>query len=286
MSHFTVMVIGDNPEKQLAPYQENNMGDCPEEFMEFDDQTESLKSDWEAMSEKEKEEYGDFESFVSEDGYEEHEGLFGYWTNKNCKWDWYQLGGRWSGFLKMKPNTEGTVGTAGLFAAPASKGTADSAIKRDIDFSSMREEAEKEAGKIWDKAKELLEGTIVCDSWEHVREVMFPGEIEKAREYYNNQQGVKILGEYKDADGSRTFGWGTCPTKFNVTREAYCKKAGDESIVTFAILKDGKWYERGSMGWWGIVSDEKDSTEWSSEVAKMVEELSDDTLISIYDCHI
>ena len=45
MSHFTVMVIGDNPEEQLAPYQENNMGDCPQEYLEFNDLTESLKKD-------------------------------------------------------------------------------------------------------------------------------------------------------------------------------------------------------------------------------------------------
>lgn len=32
MSHFTVAVITDSPdnlEKLLAPFQENNMGDCP-----------------------------------------------------------------------------------------------------------------------------------------------------------------------------------------------------------------------------------------------------------------
>ena len=37
MSHFTVLVIGKNPEQQLAPYQENNMRDCPSEFLAFND---------------------------------------------------------------------------------------------------------------------------------------------------------------------------------------------------------------------------------------------------------
>jgi hypothetical protein len=286
MSHFTVMVIGDNPEEQLAPYQENNMGDCPEEFLEFEDETESLKSDWESMSEEDKSGYEDFESFVREDGYDEHEGKFGYWTNKNCKWDWYSLGGRWTGFLRMKPGVAGEVGRPGLFSSPAQTGTADSALKKHIDFASMRDDAEKKAGKTWDKARELLEGTPPCDSWEYVREIMFPSEIDKARDYYNNQPGIKIFREYKDADDRSPFGWSTCPTEFNITRDEYCKNAGDSSIVTFAVLKDGVWYEKGSMGWWGIVSDGKDSTEWNSEVAKMLEDLSDDTLISIYDCHI
>jgi hypothetical protein len=46
MSHFTVLVIGNNPESQLMPYQENNMGDCPQEYMEFNDKTDELEKGW------------------------------------------------------------------------------------------------------------------------------------------------------------------------------------------------------------------------------------------------
>ena len=49
MSHFTVMVTGEeyeDAEKMLAPYQENNMGDCPEEFMEWVDETDQIKRDY------------------------------------------------------------------------------------------------------------------------------------------------------------------------------------------------------------------------------------------------
>ena len=45
MSHFTVAVFIDGKqdseylenrlEEMLAPFQENNMGDCPEEYLEF-----------------------------------------------------------------------------------------------------------------------------------------------------------------------------------------------------------------------------------------------------------
>lgn len=40
MSHFAVAVIGDGTksvDELLAPYQENNMGDCPEEYLDFFD---------------------------------------------------------------------------------------------------------------------------------------------------------------------------------------------------------------------------------------------------------
>ena len=38
MSHFTVLVVtetADQLEAALAPFQENNMGDCPREFLQF-----------------------------------------------------------------------------------------------------------------------------------------------------------------------------------------------------------------------------------------------------------
>lgn len=45
--HFTCLVVGDDPESQLAPFQENNMGDCPEEYLEFDDNTEEWQEEYE-----------------------------------------------------------------------------------------------------------------------------------------------------------------------------------------------------------------------------------------------
>ncbi|GIP08174.1 hypothetical protein J1TS5_03440 [Paenibacillus macerans] len=50
MSHFTVAVITDDLdklEKLLAPYQENNMGDCPREYMEFNDVEEENRKSYE-----------------------------------------------------------------------------------------------------------------------------------------------------------------------------------------------------------------------------------------------
>lgn len=53
MSHFTVGVITkgepseDILDKMLAPYQENNMGDCPQKYMEFNNCTDEVESGWE-----------------------------------------------------------------------------------------------------------------------------------------------------------------------------------------------------------------------------------------------
>jgi len=47
MSHFAVLVIGDDLEGQMRPYQENNMGDCPEEFLQFEDQEDKFRKEYE-----------------------------------------------------------------------------------------------------------------------------------------------------------------------------------------------------------------------------------------------
>lgn len=44
--HFSIIVAGDNYEEQLAPFQENNMGDCPNEYLEFYVDGEWIDADW------------------------------------------------------------------------------------------------------------------------------------------------------------------------------------------------------------------------------------------------
>ncbi len=290
MSHFTVMVIGEDPEKQLAPYQENNMGDCPEEFLSFNDHTDEVLKDWAEADDETIDKYGNVEKYAEEyHGYKKdpETGKYGYWVNKNAKWDWYQLGGRWTGFFKVKEGANFFLtGKSGLLTPPAEKGYADAIRKKDIDFESMRREAEEKAGNLYDKVISItgpIERTQEKE-WDYIREKMFPGKIDEARAYYHNLPEVKALQAYNVENNYELFGIEL--EEFMCTREEYCKNAGDAAFVTFALLKDGVWYERGEMGWFGMAHNEKDPKEWNSLVASMVENLPDETLISVYDCHI
>ena len=40
------------------------------------------------------------------------------------------------------------------------------------------------------------------------------------------------------------------------------------------------------MGWWGSGSDKKDQEEWNEEVKRLIQNVSDDTLLTVVDCHI
>jgi hypothetical protein len=211
--------------------------------------------------------------------FDETKPVFGYWQNPNAKWDWYLLGGRWTGFFKLKSGAKGAVGEGGVFSNTPKDGWVDSARKGDIDFKGMAEVSGKEGGIRWDKVHKLVGKSIdTYVSWTKVREEMFKDKMNEARDFYNNQEAVKLL--HKD----REFGIWIDLDEYTVTREEYVKDCENSSVGTFAVLLDGKWYEKGEMGWWGCVSNKK--SDWNAEFAKLLESISDDTVLSVYDCHI
>ena len=40
------------------------------------------------------------------------------------------------------------------------------------------------------------------------------------------------------------------------------------------------------MGWWAIVTNEKEQISWEEEFKKAVEKLGDNVLVTLVDCHI
>lgn len=255
MSHFTVLVIGENPEQQLAPFHEYECTGIKDEHVVF----------------VENEEYG----FDSETGKK------GYWTNPNAKWDWYSLGGRWAGFFTLKPDKTGTQGhhRAKDFAAIEGKVVedlpeikVDQCLKGDIDFERMALEVRAEALKDYQEFITALNGEPFPPDWDEFREKC--QSIDEARALYSEIQAVKNLRE------SSLYEF----ESFLKSETQYVDDRVNRMINTFAVIKDGKWYERGEMGWWGIVSNEKDT--WDSQFKELFDSLPDDVLLSVYDCHI
>lgn len=61
----------------------------------------------------------------------------------------------------------------------------------------------------------------------------------------------------------------------------------DEEVRTpFAVLTpDGEWHQSGAMGWWGIVSDEVEPSDWEAQVRQLYHRYRDCLAVAI-DCHI
>jgi hypothetical protein len=304
MSHFTVLVVGDDFEKQLAPFHEFECTGENDEFVQDVDVTEELRA---AMTREENPEtleealgyYGLEDKVVDDESKVEKVGdecahKYGYAivkdgvlvkavdrTNPNRKWDWYQVGGRWSGMLKIKPGATGTLGDRSLLdrGPDLRAGRADSLRKGAIDFEAMRKEAADEAVAKYDAFHAVLKGRPIPQFEEFRRD--YPNDIEGARKAYWDDPTVKDLQEGKVMPFR-----GDAKALYGMTREEKIAQARASAGVTFAVLKDGTWYERGDMGWWGMVADEKDTNTWNTEFAKLIDGLPDDTLLTVVDCHI
>ena len=334
MSHFTVLVIGDNWEGQLEPYRELDLSQddmSRDSRAEFQDRTDEIINEYNTQTTKmvimpdgrkvspyddefkvlvnNKSNFKSYEHKIPEglevrevpfneiyknvDDYarEWHDyskndkGRYGYYCNPNAKWDWYSMGGRWSGFFKLKENKipYGKIGTPGVFGnKPEDMGKglrADQALKGDIDFVGMREDHVKRCLQNYDEFHKIVNGREV-PVWKKLLEE-WEGKVENhvdfCRKLYHDNEVIKDLRNndfYFDEE------------QYLTSRFEYAKKCQDEAVVTYALLKDGKWYQRGQMGWWGMASDEKDQDVWNQEFTKIVDSLPDDTMLTVVDCHI
>ena len=292
MSHFTVMVIGPNPEDQLAPFDESITLEIPIIVGELTEEEKNKVIDYYKRNENIDLPFDELYELKGHDWnnncYEKHDGVWNQvsYYNPKSKWDWYKLGGRWQGFLKLKEGTEGTIGEKSWGMEHHNKPNhCDATIKGNIDIEGMRNDAAIKAGELYDKVMEFIKDLPPTTKWSDFIKRIETGEItwDIASALYQEQPRVNAL---RNKEAIAKLGYFVDVDDFNVTKEEYVQDAKNSALSTFAILKDGKWYEKGKMGWWAIVTDEVEQNEWDEQVTKMIDELPDDTLISIYDCHI
>jgi len=352
MSHFSVLVIGNDVEEQLEPFQENNMESCPAEYLEFIDIQDEYQEKWDKneveisnwypdrdnisfsrdqwvklnkkevidiesykdnvflsisngdrlavtyklrgtkglskpvyasvskVEQKENNEYSftltpiyppkrvkiqdvykDFEEYCKlyhGSKVDSVKGRHGYWENPDAKWDWYEIGGRWTGFFKLVSEDKikypelATHGRSGLIAHDAKDGTADQVAVTDIDLV-IPEEDLKKSYRFWEVYVEGAKKTT------EEKQDNFCNHVFYKKEYY--------IERYK-------------------TKENYAKATN--SLQTYAVLRDGEWIEQGSMGWFGCSSEtHEEAEEWSSSFYdKFIKDLPEETLLTVVDCHI
>jgi hypothetical protein len=218
-------------------------------------------------------------------------------TNPNARWDWYSVGGRWNGFFKLKPLAVGVLSNeASSFGFgerhnPPGEDRADILMKGDIDVEGMRNEAGDKAADRWDRFHAIIAGLPEPTTWKQMQEKHQTGttdedgepvtDWEATRTEFHAQPAVQALRNSKDRDA---IWWEV--DDYMIPREQMIQEARDYAIGTFAIVKDGKWYEKGKMGWWAAVHNEKDKNEWVRQCNELFDSLPDNTLLTVVDCHI
>ncbi len=191
MSHFSTLVFSHTPEQVdelLAPFNECVNASSP---------------------------YGVFEDDSDAD-VDKTTGRNGYWRNPNAKWDWYELGGRWRGTLKLIDGKRGEFAPLTKYDDPARNrpGYCDRALAADIDFS-RDEDAYQRALRRWEIMVEGVESTLE-------EKEDFTLRLYKP-EYY--------LRRYNNKEFYAEFESGSVPYAY--------------------VSEDGVWHCAGRMGWFG-----------------------------------
>lgn len=312
MSHFTVIVIGDDYEGQLAPYNENldtTFESVKQEYLEkwetgvtelvqmpdgellypfdkrfarpkesfLDRQEYDIPTNCTVSERPFKDKYGTFEEFMKDyAGYTPTaEGDYGHWGNPDGKWDWYQVGGRWTGYFPLTPTAPGRLGAPGVFGTPAQPGTADVVKLQDVDIARARREAREEAISTFAKWEALFTKHGKPRSWASIRDDDSVPDTDAKRKLYCSQGAIQ---NYEDK-------W-DCPVDaIGFDKEAYIKRRENRALVPYAFVKNGKWFGKGDMGWWGMSDDKFTQDDWNREFHRMLSDLPPDTQLTLVDCH-
>ncbi len=291
MSHFTCLVIGDDPEKQLAPFHEFECTGLDDEFVQDIDETQSLREEFAAHKViRYKDLNGKLHDPYTSRFYRDP-------TNEEK--------------MKIGP-LAGTCAGHGM--SWASRDWKDGqGYRAKVHFLPLGLREVKVPARTLYRFAEWIEN-------HHSREIVrSEAEIDRTGKHKYGYTLVNAIGNVvKSVDrtnphakydwyklGGRWTGYfklkngheGKVGSPGLMTEEAPDGRAdrarkGDievenmDRFTPHSFVKDGQWYERGRMGWWAAVHSTKDEDQWLGEFADMWTSLSDDVLISAYDCHI
>ena len=171
-----------------------------------------------------------------------------HWSTYNPKsrWDWWSLGGRWTGYFVARH--PGVLGSPGLMTErPTNSYACDVVRKGEIDFAGIADQALAERKETWAQA------AVDANQDPGHREFMYGIKKNETRgEFLTRDLGADALG------GLRPFAY---------------------------VDGQGRWFEKGKMGWWAVVINE-DEEFYDRTFREWWAGLSDRNVIALVDCHI
>lgn len=287
MSHFCVIVIGEDVEAQLQPYHEFECTGVDDQYVVDVDQTAEVQAKIAEYGLRDGLEYfGLHDRQVADEADADRDGAhqYGYAvvrdgvlvkavdrTNPNAKWDWWVIGGRWSGYFTLRNGDK-----------------ADAAAFCEIDFRKMRDDAAVKAAARFDKYRAIIGGAPTPETFDAIRvRHTADGQTDwdAASAEYGAQPAVRAIRAYRD---DHDFVMMTCDEvqALHGSQDLYVDAARRRAVAPYAVLKDGVWHAKGEMGWFGLSRDAEAQDDWNRRADALLEGLAPDTRLTIVDCHI
>ena len=234
----------DDLEEVLAPFNEQD-----ETFMEFVDKTDKVKEQWDKTP----------ETCPSEGTYTEEidrtDMVNEIWDRAEDKLYPEDEGGFWTPYTKDK------------FPTPAD-------IARDKDYEIVPDDTKRDGFRFVQKVER---------KWEYeASKAKYPTIDKLAKEYFGYR---KVNGRYGYmsnpnakydwySEGGRWSGYLTHKRGKTTNCEPLTEVDWGKTDTPFCFVNaNGEWIERGEMGWWAMVSNEKPKADWDAEFKTYVQSL-------------
>lgn len=299
MSHYKVLVVGDNLEEQLAPYDENtNVEAYQDESYEHAAKVKDALTFYNSHPQHRPEVGLDITNerlllgwyMEGENIRWSEDGTSTLWStyNPKSKWDYYVTGGRYNASFKILPGANQEDFTPSEHHWSEEHGNdanhasaSDRARKRAIDYPTMIAQNLAEGEKEWAKLAAATEGlTPPAYGWSEWRAKY--EDIDEARRTWNAHPWNKASSAVTFYGAYEEFHMGA-----EDPRASYLAHRADFAVTGYyAIVKDGEWIARGDMGWFGMSNDKVSEAEWRAKVREMIEGLPEETWLTTVDCHI
>lgn len=251
-----------------------------------------------------KEFYADFHAFAEDyhghDGPDEETGRYGHWRNPQGYWDWWQIGGRWTGFYPVASTSLVALGSnihddrsaPWAMERAAAAGRSDIVRVRNLDMDTIARETRERAEAFWVDWQAWLAGTFKGkDPFDTPRgRAMSIGLLTvvqgPAGESDHARKVIPWAGEVRDDDSRKD--WNDVARL--IDRDTFMADYIDcfNPIATYAAVDNDGWHAPGKMGWFGCSSDEPDAkVKFQKEfVKRFVRGAQPDDVLVVVDCHV
>ena len=302
MSHFAVAVISRTPEeveRLLAPYQENNMGNCPSEYLEFVDEEEMCRGSYET---------GFMKKIVSPDGQlfdvddpqfrdpDSHAFERKYVIPADYKEilvSFRDLYPTFENYMKEYcgyDERDNEIGRYGYWTNPNSKWDYWRIGGR---FRGLLKASKGTLGELsWeytmDKENRYLEAAGQYDQAQ-IKDIDFSLDQELYNKAARFWEVYVEKAPLKPEENPKAFDSFYTPEHYKQlyeSKESYAKEQAGFS--TWALVTpEGEWYQKGDMGWWATHNGTAESfRNFSEAFERILSKCDPEWYITVVDCHI
>lgn len=207
-----------------------------------------------------------WQAYAESEGYyrDPESGGYGYLYNPDGHWDWYVIGGRWPARLLVSDTcTECTPGERNGKPplAPAGYKWVSAARKKDIAWDVMRS---------WKK-------TCAVEQYKKLKASFEQGEMLPDVYGLIDEKGILVFGGYVYLSSE--------------TLEEYLARCGiDENDTRYPdsfynYIDKGEWFSNAEYDLGDKKDDPEGKEKWHDAMHKFIDDLSDDAVLVVVDCH-